>query len=230
MPLFFLFFHEKSKVMTHDLFAELPPEPICENLMDGAVVLRQFALAEAEQLLDGIWQVTVQSPLRQMKTPGGHTMSVAISCCGEQGWVTDSRGYRYQTKDPDSGQPWPAMPEALHRFAGRAADAAGFANFEPDSCLINRYRPGAKMGLHQDRDEQDFSQPIVSVSLGLPVVFQFGGLKRNERPIKVPLAHGDVVVWGGPARLRYHGVLTMKAGEHPLTGACRYNLTFRRAR
>lgn len=216
--------------MTQYLFGELPPELPRENLVEGAVVLRQFALAEAEQLLHDIQHVTAQAPLRQMKTPGGHTMSVAMSCCGEQGWVTDSRGYRYQSEDPVSGQPWPAMPESLRKFAGKAASAAGFAGFEPDSCLINRYEPGAKMGLHQDKDEQDFSQPIVSVSLGLPVVFQFGGLKRSERPLRVPLAHGDVVVWGGPARLRYHGVLTLKPGEHPLTGACRYNLTFRRAR
>lgn len=216
--------------MTQDLFGELLPEPTRENLMEGAVVLRRFALAAAGQLLNDIQQVTAQAPFRHMKTPSGHTMSVAMSCCGEQGWVTDSRGYRYQSEDPASGHPWPAMPESFRNLAGEAAAAGGFAGFETDACLINRYQPGAKMGLHQDKDEQDFSKPIVSVSLGLPVVFQFGGLKRNERPLRVPLAHGDVVVWGGPARLRYHGVLTLKAGGHPLTGACRYNLTFRRAR
>ncbi len=215
--------------MTQDLFRELPPELTLENLVEGAVVLRQFAVSEAEQLLTDIQQVSAKAPFRHMKTPGGHTMSVAMSCCGDQGWVTDSRGYRYQPEDPVSGLPWPAMPESLRTLAMKAADAAGFVGFDPDACLINRYPPGAKMGLHQDRDEQDFSHPIVSVSLGLPVVFQFGGLKRNERPLRVPLAHGDVVVWGGPARLRYHGVLTLKAGTHALTGDYRYNLTFRRA-
>ncbi|AXS84845.1 DNA oxidative demethylase AlkB [Marinobacter sp. Arc7-DN-1] len=216
--------------MTQDLFGELSPELIREHLMEGAVVLRQFALADAEWLLNDIQRVTTQAPFRHMKTPGGHAMSAAMSCCGDQGWVTDTRGYRYQSEDPTSGQPWPAMPESFRNLAGKAAVAAGFEGFEPDACLINRYEPGAKMGLHQDKDEQDFSQPIVSVSLGLPQVFQFGGLKRNERPVRVPLAHGDVVVWGGPARLRYHGVMTLKAGDHPLTGVCRYNLTFRKAR
>ncbi len=215
--------------MTQDLFGELPVELTRENLMEGAMVLRQFALADAGQLLNDIQQVTVQAPFRQMKTPGGHTMSVAMSCCGVLGWVTDSRGYRYQSEDPVSGRPWPAMPESFCKLARDAATAAGFAGFEPDACLINRYQPGAKMGLHQDKDERDFSQPIVSVSIGLPVAFQFGGLKRNDRPVRVPLTHGDVVVWGGAARLRYHGVLTLKAGGHPLTGPYRYNLTFRRA-
>lgn len=153
-----------------------------------------------------------------------------MSCCGKLGWVTDSRGYRYQEEDPESGRAWPVMPEAFRELARSAAETAGFDGFDPDACLINRYQPGAKMGLHQDKDEEDFSQPIVSVSLGLPIVFQFGGLKRSERPVRVPLCHGDVVVWGGPARMRYHGVLTLKAGEHPLTGGYRYNLTFRRAR
>ncbi|MDY6841636.1 MAG: DNA oxidative demethylase AlkB [Pseudomonadota bacterium] len=216
--------------MTQDLFSSLPPEQTVEYPVDGAMVLRQFALADAELLLEGIATVTSEAPFRHMKTPGGHAMSAALSCCGKLGWVTDNRGYRYQEEDPESGRPWPAMPSAFRELARSAAEIAGFDGFEPDACLINRYRPGAKMGLHQDKDEQDFTQPIVSVSLGLPMVFQFGGLKRNERPIRVPLAHGDLVVWGGSARMRYHGVLTLKAGEHPLTGACRYNLTFRRAR
>ncbi|WP_373000035.1 DNA oxidative demethylase AlkB [Marinobacter sp.] len=216
--------------MTQDLFGELPPQQTVEPLMEGAVVLRQFALADAGALLEAIGRVTSEAPLRYMKTPGGHAMSAAMSCCGKLGWVTDTRGYRYQSDDPESGRAWPAMPSIFRELARRAAETAGFEGFEPDACLINRYQPGAKMGLHQDKDEQDFSQPIVSVSLGLPIVFQFGGLKRSERPIRVPLAHGDVVVWGGPSRMRYHGVLTLKAGEHPMTGACRYNLTFRRAR
>jgi alkylated DNA repair protein (DNA oxidative demethylase) len=216
--------------MTQDLFNEQPPEHTVEHLLDGAVVLRQFALGDAELLLQGIGTVTSEAPFRHMKTPGGHAMSAAMTCCGKLGWVTDRRGYRYQPDDPESGRHWPAMPEVFLDLARSAAAAAGFEGFDPDACLINRYQPGAKMGLHQDKDEEDFSQPIVSVSLGLPIVFQFGGLKRSERPVRVPLAHGDVVVWGGPARMRYHGVLTLKAGEHPLTGRYRYNMTFRRAR
>ena len=216
--------------MTLDLFGDQPPEPTVEPLVEGAVVLRNFALADAELLLEAIGTVASEAPFRHMRTPGGHAMSAAMSCCGMLGWVTDSRGYRYQEHDPESGRAWPDMPEAFLKLARSAAEAAGFQRFEPDACLINRYQPGAKMGLHQDKDEEDFSQPIVSVSLGLPIVFQFGGLKRSERPVRVPLGHGDVVVWGGPARMRYHGVLTLKAGEHPLTGPYRYNLTFRRAR
>lgn len=216
--------------MNHDLFDDLAPDRATEHLMDGALVIRQFALPNAESLMEGIEKVTSEAPFRHMKTPGGHSMSAAMSCCGNLGWVTDRQGYRYQSEDPESGKPWPAMPAVFRELAISAADTAGFEGFEPDACLINRYQPGAKMGLHQDKDEEDFSQPIVSVSLGLPIVFQFGGLKRSERPMRVPLGHGDVVVWGGPARMRYHGVLTLKAGKHPLTGGCRYNLTFRRAR
>ncbi len=216
--------------MNHDLFDDLAPDRATEHLMDGALVIRQFALPNAESLMEGIEKVTSEAPFRHMKTPGGHSMSAAMSCCGNLGWVTDRQGYRYQSEDPESGRPWPAMPAVFRELAISAADTAGFEGFEPDACLINRYQPGAKMGLHQDKDEEDFSQPIVSVSLGLPIVFQFGGLKRSERPMRVPLGHGDVVVWGGPARMRYHGVLTLKAGEHPLTGGYRYNLTFRRAR
>lgn len=216
--------------MIQDLFSNFPPDQTVEHLLDGAMVLRQFALCDAEALMEGVGAVTSEAPFRHMKTPGGHAMSAAMTCCGKLGWVTDSRGYRYQEVDPESRRAWPEMPAAFRELARSAAETAGFEGFEPDACLINRYQPGAKMGLHQDKDEQDFTQPIVSVSLGLPIVFQFGGLKRSERPIRVPLGHGDVVVWGGPARMRYHGVLTLKAGEHPLTGGYRYNLTFRRAR
>ncbi|AOY88323.1 alpha-ketoglutarate-dependent dioxygenase AlkB [Marinobacter salinus] len=216
--------------MTPDLFDDLPAEHLPEIIAEGAVILRRFALDRAERLLGVIGEVTELAPLRRMKTPGGHAMSVAMSCCGEQGWVTDTRGYRYQSDDPLSGRPWPSMRDVFRTLAREAASAAGYEGFCPDACLINRYEPGAKMGLHQDRDEHDFKQPIVSVTLGLSQVFQFGGLRRNERPVNIPLHHGDVVVWGGPARLRYHGVLTLKAGDHPLTGPCRYNLTFRRAR
>lgn len=216
--------------MTLDLFEQSPPEPWAEAVCEGAVVLRRFASACSADLLAAIAQLAERAPFRQMQTPGGHTMSVAMTSCGDWGWVTDTRGYRYQTEDPLSGQQWPAMPDSFRALAAEAAEAAGFPNFEPDSCLVNRYLPGAKMGLHQDRNEGDFHQPIVSVSLGTPAMFQFGGLRRSDRPVRIPLEHGDVVVWGGPARLRYHGVLTLKAAEHPLTGACRYNLTFRRAR
>ena len=214
--------------MTSDLFASIE-KPWAEPLGDGAVVLRRFASAQAPALLDAISAVTEQAPLRQMQTPGGHTMSAAMACCGTWGWVTDRKGYRYQQTDPLTNRLWPRMPEPLYELARDAARQAGYPDFEPDACLINRYLPGAKMGLHQDKDETDFSQPIVSVSLGSPIVFQFGGDRRSDRPQRVPLEHGDVVVWGGPSRLRYHGVLTLKSQEHPLTGACRYNLTFRRA-
>lgn len=216
--------------MTMDLFDQSPPEPRAEPICEGAIVLRGLARESGAELLAQIERVAGQAPFRQMQTPGGHTMSVAMTCCGDWGWVTDAKGYRYQQQDPVSGAPWPNMPALFRILAADAALKAGYAEFEPDSCLINRYLPGARMGLHQDRNEKDFDQPIVSVSLGTPVTFQFGGMRRSDRPGRVPLEHGDVVVWGGPARLRYHGVLTLKAADHPLTGACRYNLTFRRAR
>ena len=220
----------KVQVMTLDLFANQPVEMTTETVSNGAVVLRQFACAQEQSLLSEIRKITAVAPLRHMKTPRGHSMSVAMSCCGSWGWVTDTQGYRYQSEDPCSGDPWPAMPFVFSELATSAALAAGYPDFTPDACLINCYEPGAKMGLHQDKNERDFSQPVVSVSLGLPQVFQFGGLTRGERPLSLPLGHGDVAVWGGPSRLRYHGVLTLKAGTHPLTGPCRYNLTFRCAR
>jgi alkylated DNA repair protein (DNA oxidative demethylase) len=164
-----------------------------------------------------------------MHTPGGFRMSVAMSSCGTLGWVTDQHGYRYTRINPENNQPWPAMPTSFLQLAHAAALAAGFNDFVPDACLINRYEPGARMSLHQDKNERDFSQPIVSVSLGLPAVFLFGGLQRSDKTVRVPLAHGDVVVWGGPSRLRFHGVLPLKAGQHPLLGEQRINLTFRKA-
>jgi len=214
---------------TPDLFAEAPPTPSIERLDDGAVVLRGFALASAAALIEGVEQVAARSPFRHMTTSGGGRLSAAMTSCGAFGWVSDRRGYRYEPGDSETGRPWPGMPPAFRNLASAAAQA-GFAGFDPDSCLINRYEPGAKMGLHQDRDERDRGQPIVSVSLGLPIVFQFGGPNRADPVRKVPLTHGDVVVWGGPARLNWHGVLTLKDGEHPLTGRSRLNLTFRRAR
>ena len=219
--------------MTPDLFEPVAPpltgDAAAEPLAEGAVVLRGFALPAEAALLDGLQRVVAQAPLRRMVTPGGFTMSVAMTNCGALGWVSDRRGYRYAPQDPDSARPWPAMPQAFERLAVAAAAQAGFPGFAPDACLVNRYEPGARLTLHQDRNERDFGAPIVSVSLGLPAVFLFGGLERSERPRRIPLAHGDAVVWGGPARLRHHGVMPVKAGHHPLLGDCRVNLTFRRA-
>ncbi|WP_129991354.1 MULTISPECIES: DNA oxidative demethylase AlkB [unclassified Rahnella] len=200
-----------------------------EELCPGAVVLRGAALADDAALLAEIDRIAGLVPFQYRATPGGYAMSVAMTNCGDVGWVTDRAGYRYQSTSPESHQHWPPMPELYRRLAVSAAEQAGFAGFTPDACLINRYQPGAKMSLHQDKDEHDFGQPIVSVSLGLPAVFQFGGMQRSDKTQRVPLLHGDIVVWGGPSRLRYHGVLPLKAGEHPLTGQYRFNLTFRKA-
>ncbi|RJF88829.1 DNA oxidative demethylase AlkB [Oleomonas cavernae] len=213
--------------MTPDLF----PETVGDlALGDGAMVLRGFALAIDADLLAAIDQVTAAAPFRHLVTPGGLRMSVAMTNCGTVGWVSDRRGYRYDPVDPDSGRPWPAMPALFAGLAARAAQAAGYAGFAPDACLINRYAPGTRLTLHQDRDERDYMAPIVSVSLGLPATFLFGGGERRDRPRRVPLAHGDVVVWGGPTRLAFHGVAPLAEGLHPLTGRLRLNLTFRRAR
>lgn len=200
-----------------------------QALGDGAVLLRGRALAADAALLAAIRAIAVQSPFRRMVTPGGFEMSVAMTNCGRVGWVTDRSGYRYDPRDPASGAPWPAMPDAFRNLARDAASEAGFAGFAPEACLVNCYEPGARLSLHQDKDERNYAHPVVSVSLGLPATFQFGGLKRSDRPMKVPLQHGDVVVWGGPSRLVYHGVLALKDGEHPLTGRRRFNLTFRKA-
>ncbi|MGA8118674.1 DNA oxidative demethylase AlkB [Rouxiella badensis] len=200
-----------------------------EDLCPGAVVLRGAALADDRELLKAIENIAIQVPFQYRATPGGYAMSVAMTNCGDLGWVTDSRGYRYQSTSPETHRLWPAMPDIFRTLAVHAAEEAGFKNFQPDACLINRYQPGAKMSLHQDKDEEDFGQPIVSISLGLPAVFQFGGMERSDKTQRVNLTHGDIVVWGGPARLRYHGILPLKAGEHPLTGQYRFNLTFRKA-
>jgi alkylated DNA repair protein (DNA oxidative demethylase) len=198
------------------------------KLGPGAMILRGF-VQDADGLLADLKRVVAQSPFRNMVTPSGHRMSVAMTNCGALGWVTDRTGYRYDALDPESGEPWPPMPENFLRLAGAAADQGGFTNFIPDACLVNRYHPGARLTLHQDRNERDYSAPIVSVSLGIPAVFVFGGLKRSDKPERVLLNHGDVVVWGGPARMRYHGVLPLKAGHHSLLGGQRINLTFRKA-
>lgn len=212
---------------TADLFGDSPPwqEVLCE----GALVLRRHALAQEHALLDAITAITAVAPFRHMHTPGGFRMSVAMSNCGALGWVSDESGYRYDAIDPLNGLPWPALPPVLAALATSAAAAAGFNGFIADACLINRYEPGARLSLHQDRNERDFRQPIVSLSLGLPAVFQFGGLRRGDAARRITLEHGDVVVWGGPARLRYHGVLALKDGQHPLLGRQRLNLTFRKA-
>ncbi|MBA4329055.1 MAG: DNA oxidative demethylase AlkB [Polaromonas sp.] len=216
--------------MTADLFEdEQPPEPAQQALAPGAVLLRGFARDTGAIVLAQLDRLLAAAPLRHLVTPGGHTMSVAMSNCGALGWVSDRRGYRYTQRDPLSGQPWPAMPATWRELAVRAAAEAGFAGFAPDACLINQYLPGSKLSLHQDRDEPDVSAPIVSLSLGLPAVFLFGTPQRADRPKRYRLQHGDGVVWGGPARLAYHGVAPLADGEHPLLGRRRINLTFRQA-
>jgi alkylated DNA repair protein (DNA oxidative demethylase) len=200
-----------------------------EVLAEGAVLLRRFADGQAPLIMDDLEVIMAAAPLRHMVTPGGFTMSVAMTNCGQAGWVTDRKGYRYTTHDPVTNLAWPAMPVSFSELAIKAAAEAGFRGFQPDACLINRYEPGARMTLHQDKNEQDFEAPIVSVSLGLSAVFLFGGLNRTDKARRIPLYSGDVVVWGGPSRLFFHGINPLKDGEHPLTGRCRYNLTFRRA-
>jgi alkylated DNA repair protein (DNA oxidative demethylase) len=201
-----------------------------EALGAGTAVLRGFAREAAPQLLDEIVHVAEAAPFRHMITPGGFRMSVAMTNCGEVGWVTDRRGYRYDAIDPETGQPWPAMPAAVRNLAVRAAAAAGYSGFDPDACLVNRYEPGTRLSLHQDRNERDLTAPVVSLSLGLPAVFLFGGERRDVRPRRMLLEGGDVVVWGGPARLAFHGVAALAEGSDRLTGRCRINLTVRRAR
>lgn len=216
--------------MTADLFAGFEDTAQREEMLaPGAVLLRAFAAPAAQTLIAAVASVTARAPYRNMETPGGLRMSVAMSNCGTLGWVSDRRGYRYTALDPDSGLPWPPIPACLLRLAGDAAAQAGFPGFVADACLINRYAPGTRLSLHQDRDERDFDAPIVSVSLGIPAIFLFGGLRRTDRALRVPLLHGDVVVWGGPARLRFHGVLPLKEAIHPVLGAHRINLTLRKA-
>ena len=199
-------------------------------MAEGAVLLRGFVGDSEAELIAALREIAAAAPFRRMFTPGGHQMSVAMTNCGSAGWVTDRTGYRYSPDDPESGKPWPAMPRLFRELADRAADRAGFAGFAPDVCLINRYVPGAKMSLHQDKDELDFAAPIVSVSLGLPAIFMFGGLKRSDKPRRFRLEHGDVAVWGGPSRLFFHGVAPLAEGDHPVMGPQRLNLTFRKIR
>jgi alkylated DNA repair protein (DNA oxidative demethylase) len=220
--------------MNLDLFEQQPEahaveEKPIEKIGEQSVVLRQFASPMQHELIAAIDQIVAQAPFRQMITPGGYVMSAAMTSCGKLGWMTDQKGYRYQPLDPLTGKPWPAMPEVFEELAIQAASLAGFEGFRPDSCLINEYTVGAKMSLHQDKNERDMSQPVVSVSLGISATFLFGGFNRQDKTQKILLQHGDVVVWGGVDRLRYHGILPLKAARHPLLGERRINFTFRRA-
>jgi alkylated DNA repair protein (DNA oxidative demethylase) len=214
---------------TDPLTQALLPRPAIELIAEGAVLMPGYALPTASALFDSVREVTAVAPWRHMVTPGGLTMSVAMTNCGHVGWVTDRQGYRYCDTDPSNGRRWPAMPDPMRKLATRAAADGGFAGFEPDACLVNYYAPGSRLTLHQDRNERDFTEPVVSVSLGLPAVFLFGGMKRSDPARRIELLHGDTVVWGGPQRLAFHGIAKLAGGEHPLTGRCRINLTFRRA-
>ncbi|WNZ87183.1 DNA oxidative demethylase AlkB [Pseudomonas sp. P108] len=216
---------------TFDLFADHEPEqrPRAEQIGEQSWVLHGFALPLIEQILPALDAILAVAPLRHMVTPGGFSMSVGTSSCGALGWITDRHGYRYSSVDPLSDLPWPAMPQVFSTLAQSAAVRAGFTDFNADSCLINRYLPGAKMSLHQDKDEKSYSAPIVSLSLGLPAMFLFGGFSRSDKSQRIALLHGDMVVWGGVDRLRYHGVLPIKQGRHPRLGEQRINLTFRMA-
>jgi len=216
--------------MTADLFDSAEVALAREEIAAGAVLLRGFARPIERELLAAIDTIAAQAPFRHMSTPGGYQMSVAMTNCGSVGWVTDRTGYRYDGNDPDTGRPWPEMPAVFHELAGQAAAQAGFAGFRPEACLVNRYEPSARLSLHQDRDEKNYDEPIVSVSLGLPAIFLWGGLKRSDKTVRYRLVHGDVVVWGGPSRLAFHGVAPLAEGEHPMLGRRRINLTFRKVR
>lgn len=215
--------------ITGDLF-DLPSQPRAEIIGAQATVLRGFVRREQADLLAAIEQIAARAPFRHLVTPSGYRMSVAMTNCGEVGWVSDRSGYRYDAVDPLTRERWPAMPEIFRALAERAATQAGFDSFDPDAALINRYEPGTKLSLHRDYDERDASAPIVSVSLGVPATFLWGGLSRSDRTGRIPLESGDVVVWGGPSRFVYHGIATLKPGHHPLTGERRFNVTFRKAR
>lgn len=212
----------------NSLFDNQPLPPSCEPLEEGAILLRGFATVQAPELFAEVVRITQTAPFRHLVTPGGYTMSVAMTNCGRIGWVSNHAGYRYDPLDPATGAPWPPMPALFLNLAERAAAKAGFARYDPDACLINRYVAGSKLGLHQDRDERDRWAPIVSVSLGLPAVFLWGGRRRADPVRRLRVENGDVVVWGGPARFVYHGVVPLKDGRHPLTDAARINLTFRK--
>jgi DNA oxidative demethylase len=221
----------RSELLNTDLFESVPDiRPSQESMAESAVLLRGLARPVESALIAALRDVVAHAPFRHMMTPGGHQMSVAMTNCGSAGWVTDRTGYRYDANDPESGKPWPQMPLSFRELALQAAARAGFGAFLPDACLINRYQPGARMSLHQDKDEDDLAAPIVSVSLGLPAIFLFGAMKRSDKPRRFRLEHGDIAVWGGPSRLFFHGVAPLADGEHALMGRQRINLTFRKAR
>ena len=211
------------------LFDNADSSGSAERLSEGAVLFHGRLLDDAEAIVETIREINRQAPFRHLVTPGGHKMSVSMTSCGDLGWMSDRKGYRYTASDPRSDRPWPPMPALFSELAGAAAREAGFPGYEPDACLINRYRPGAKLSLHQDKDEADYDHPVVSFSLGLPATFLWGGFRRKDKPNRLLLEHGDVIVWGGPDRLRYHGIAPLAEGEHPLLGAQRINLTFRKA-
>jgi alkylated DNA repair protein (DNA oxidative demethylase) len=211
-----------------DLFGAPAGLPRHEVLGPGASLLRGFALDWEAEILAALDAAVAAAPFRHMVTPGGQTMSVAMTNCGALGWITDRRGYRYEPHDPQSGRPWAPLPDVLQDLAERAASAGGYEGFVSNACLINLYEPGARLTLHQDRNEGDFAAPIVSVSLGLSARFLFGGLKRTDKVVRTMLEHGDVAVWGGPSRLAFHGVDTLKDGEHAVMGRRRINLTLRK--
>ena len=213
--------------MTADFFSDQMESQVM--LAKGAYWLRGFALPQADTICAMLIEHLKNYPPQQMMTPMGYSMSVRTTSFGEFGWVSSKQGYGYAVKNSFTNESWPPIPESFFDLAQRAANQAGYVNFKPDTCLINVYEIGDKMGLHQDKDEADFSKPIVSVSLGLPVIFQFGGLTRTAKTLKVPLSHGDVVVWGADSRLCFHGVLPLKAGTHGTLGQRRINLTFRKA-
>lgn len=211
-----------------DLFDISGPDGVWqEALGSGATWIHGFLVAHADMVMADIAGVVAHSPYRHLTTPGGKRMSVGMSNCGAEGWVSDRAGYRYQSTDPVTAKPWPPMPSRLRALAQRAADDSGYPGFEPTVCLINYYAPGARMGLHQDKDEANLTAPIVSFSLGLAATFIWGGWQRVGTTQRIMLRHGDAVVWGGEDRLRFHGVAPLKDGEHPLTGHARINLTFR---
>lgn len=211
-----------------DLFSSSEDSGGRHEIAEDAYLLPGYATSQAIELCSAIDTVLLQSPLRHYQTRMG-LMSVGMSCCGALGWVADTRGYRYSALDPNNGQPWPGLPDSIRNLAQSAASDCGFDGFEPDACLINEYQLGAKMGLHQDRDERDMRWPIVSISLGMTAQFQFGGATRRAPVHRFDLVHGDVLVWGGRTRLNFHGVAPLDGSPHPLLGARRWNLTLRRA-
>lgn len=211
-----------------DLFGG--PEPGSREQLDtSAWVLRGFAMACIPELLTELGGIEARSPFRHMVTASGLRLAVAVTSCGELGWTSDRHGYCYRADDPLSGKPWPTMPPRFAELAEAAARDAGFAGFKPDACLINRYRPGDRLSLHQDRNERDFSAPIVTVSLGMSAVFLWGGKARSDRAVRVQVHHGDVMVWGGVDRLRFHGVMPVVGSAHEVLGRQRISLTFRKA-